>query len=329
MHGATMFQCTSPEHATRSLAGIGMVHQHFTLVPVDDRRGERRARRPRDARLRRALPRACASSQRARASRSIHRRVVESLSVGAQQRVEIVKALVRDARVLILDEPTAVLAPAESAELLRWLRAFADAGNAVVLITHKLREALSVADDVTVLRRGRTVLTARASTVTRESLTEAMLGSERAELHEGDRANAREAGEASRSDGSAREIAYRAQGLTLVDGNGIVRIRNASFTVRAGEIVGIAGVEGSGQRELLRVLAGRTDTYSGTLMRPADVGFIPEDRHHDALLLERDLVGERRAARRRSADGDDRLARAASAHRGSHAHLRRSCGERA
>jgi simple sugar transport system ATP-binding protein len=92
--------------------------------------------------------------------------VADRLPVGAQQRLEIVKALARDARLLILDEPTAVLAPAESDELLRWLRGFANAGNAIVLITHKLREALAIADDVTVLRRGRVVITKPAVDVT-------------------------------------------------------------------------------------------------------------------------------------------------------------------
>src|SRR5205085_9581541 len=104
--------------------------------------------------------------------------LVETLPIGAQQRVEIAKALVRAARILILDEPTAVLAPAESTELLRWVRAYADAGNAAVLITHKLREALSIADEVTVLRRGRTVLKAKREDVAADTLTTAMIGEE-------------------------------------------------------------------------------------------------------------------------------------------------------
>jgi simple sugar transport system ATP-binding protein len=266
-----------------------MVHQHFTLVPVMSvaenialgGRGLLDAARV-AARVREIAARTGFALEPSA--------TVESLPIGAQQRVEIAKALMRDARLLILDEPTAVLAPAESAELLRWLRTFADAGNAVVLITHKLREALSVADDVTVLRRGRTVLTAHASTVTRESLTEAMLGTDRgAAPHESDRAPEQEPARAERSRTTGREIVYRADGLGIVDGSGVARIRDASFDVHAGEIVGIAGIEGSGQRELLRVLAGRIDASSGTLVRPADVGFIPEDRHRDAVLLERDL----------------------------------------
>ena len=271
--------------ARRAIAhGIGMVHQHFTLVPVMTvaenialgGRGlldaARVAERVREISERTGF----ALDPAAR---------VESLPIGAQQRVEIAKALVRDARVLILDEPTAVLAPAETAELLRWIRAFADAGNAVVLITHKLQEALSVADDVTVLRLGRTVLTGRAAGVTREALTVAMLGTNRALSDDDDRAGATRA-----STSLQRSPVYRAEHVTVVDGGGITRVRDATFSIRAGEIVGIAGVEGSGQRELLRVLAGRIQPSSGTLTRPASVGFVPEDRHHDALLLERDLA---------------------------------------
>src|SRR5205823_1740962 len=133
-----------------------------------------------------------------------------------QQRVEIAKALIRDASVLILDEPTAVLAPAETAELLRWIRAFADAGNAVVLITHKLQEALSVADDVTVLRFGRTVLTGRADTATRESLTTAMLGADRA-LPEGDQSSAATVANTS----IERPVVYQADRVTVVDARGV------------------------------------------------------------------------------------------------------------
>ena len=271
--------------ARRAIAqGIGMVHQHFTLVPVMTvaenialgGRGlldtERLAERVREIAARTGF----ALDPAAR---------VETLPIGAQQRVEIAKALIRDASVLILDEPTAVLAPAETAELLRWIRAFADAGNAVVLITHKLQEALSVADDVTVLRFGRTVLTGRADTVTRESLTAAMLGADRA-LPEEDESSA--ATDASTS--IERSIVYQVDRVNVVDARGVARVRDASFSVRAGEIVGVAGVEGSGQRELLRVLAGRMPPSSGTVMRPANVGFIPEDRHHDAVLLERDLT---------------------------------------
>jgi ABC-type uncharacterized transport system ATPase subunit len=260
---------------------IGMVHQHFTLVPAM------------------TVAENIALGGRGRLDLAdVARRVdelsiatgfaldpgarVETLSVGAQQRVEIAKALVQAARILILDEPTAVLAPAESAELLRWVRAFADAGNAVVLITHKLREALGVADDVTVLRRGRTVLTATRTEVTPDSLTSAMIG------EEVPRARPSSFAADPRSHSSPGPV-FRADRLTLSDAGGTIRLRDATFEISAGQIVGIAAVEGSGQRELLRALAGRLAPASGVLVHPPAVGFVPEDRHHDAVLLNRSL----------------------------------------
>src|SRR5918999_2304771 len=163
------------------LAGIGMVHQHFTLVPAmtvaenvelgagiangwrfDQRAAEERAR---------------VLGQTSGLEVDPGARVME-LSIAAQQRVEILKALGRDARILILDEPTAVLAPRETEELLRWLRAYADGGGTAILITHKLREAIAVADDVTVLRRGRNVFAAHRSETDEGSLTRAMIGEE-------------------------------------------------------------------------------------------------------------------------------------------------------
>ena len=157
-----MSACDSRVPADAIARGIGMVHQHFTLVPamtVAENIALGGHGRLDLAQMSRGESKSC---RREPASRSHPDARVETLPVGAQQRVEIAKALVRAARMLILDEPTAVLAPAESAELLRWVRAYADAGNAAVLITHKLREALSIADDVTVLRRGRTVLHGQA-----------------------------------------------------------------------------------------------------------------------------------------------------------------------
>jgi general nucleoside transport system ATP-binding protein len=261
--------------------GIGMVHQHFTLVPVMTV-AENVALGSRGM---------LDVGQVATLVREIAERTgfaldpaarIESLSVGAQQRVEIAKALAHDARILILDEPTAVLAPEEADALLDWLRTYADAGNAVVLITHKLREALSVADDVTVLRRGRTVLTQPAAATTTEALASAMLGE--------DPVAGRSPKVSRRPPETDDRIVFRAQRLRLTDAHGVVRVREATFDVRAGEIVGIAGIDGSGQRELLRALAGRLDPDSGELVRPIDVGFIPEDRHHDAVLLDRNLT---------------------------------------
>jgi len=269
-------------HAADAIAlGIGMVHQHFTLVPVmtiaeNVALGNRGL-----LRISRAVKRVRELVQSTGFALDPLAKV-ETLSVGAQQRVEITKALAHNARVLILDEPTAVLAPEESKALLDWLRAFADAGNAVVLITHKLRDALNVADDVTVLRHGRTTLARRASMVTTDELADAMLGK--------DVSVAEYAGRLALEGPTDAPVVFRAERLRVTDSAGVTRVHDATFVVRAGEVVGVAGVEGSGHRELLRSLAGRVPPVAGTLTRPADVGFVPEDRHRDAVLLDRDLA---------------------------------------
>ena len=266
-------------------AGIGMVHQHFLLVGamtvaenvalgvVSSATGGSRFD-----------PRAAAARVRQTGEETgllldPSARVAE-LPVGAQQRVELLKALTREARLLVLDEPTAVLAPAEASELYRWLRAFVGRGGTVVLVTHKLREALQVADDVTVLRRGRTVLSGRCSDFTEASVIRALLG------ESAPTARDRVAGRAPLTG----EAVLRLDGVSVVDQAGVTRLRDATLEVRAGEIVGVAGVEGSGQHELLRVLAGRLAATSGRVMRPDVVGLVPEDRLRDALIPEFSLV---------------------------------------
>ena len=281
VHGATV-RFDSPASAIGR--GIGMVHQHFTLVPVMTVAENVALGGHGMLDLQRTIAGLRELSERTGFVLDPGARV-ELLSVAAQQRVEIAKALMRHARLLVLDEPTAVLPPSESETLLRWLRGFADQGNAVVLITHKLGEALSISDDVTVLRQGRTVLAARAVNATAESLTRAMLGS--AEV--GERVT-ESPGRHFGAQQPPKAPIIRAERVTLVDDAGVVRIRSASFVVGAGEIVGIAGVEGSGQRELLRAVAGRLPIASGRLERPGTVGFVPEDRHRDAVLLDRPLV---------------------------------------
>ena len=181
LHGSPVVM-SSP--AAALAMGIGMVHQHFTLVSAmtvaeNIALGQRGLFSPRGASTR---VRTLAASAGLALDPDA---VVGTLSVGAQQRCEIVKALARDVQLLILDEPTAVLAPGEAAELLQWIRQFAYAGHAVVLITHKLRDALAVADDVTVLRRGRTVLTARAAATTQAALTRAMFGDDASQAYAG------------------------------------------------------------------------------------------------------------------------------------------------
>ena len=281
VHGADR-RFKSPSDALAS--SIGMVHQHFTLVPAMTvaenvalgGRGRFSMKEWTGRVLEIGLRTGLTLDPRAR---------VADLPVGGQQRCEIVKALARDVRILILDEPTAVLAPAEAQELLRWMRAFADAGKAVVLITHKLRDALAIADDVTVLRRGRTVLRQSVESVTESELAEAMLGVEsssepdlRAAVHE------RQTNEAENS------IVLSIRNVTVRNANGVVGVNKASLTVRAREIVGIAAIEGAGQKELLRVLAGRLLPTEGELNIPSAIGFVPEDRHVDGLMLSESLT---------------------------------------
>jgi simple sugar transport system ATP-binding protein len=204
---------------------------------------------------------------------------VSALSPSAQQRVEIVKALARDARVLILDEPTAVLAPGEADDLLRRLRAFADSGRSVILITHKLREALGVADDITVLRRGATTYSAPRAVSTEDALIEAMLGA------------ATRPAMVKRSERGAGAVVIRAHDLVVTDERGAERVKRTSFEIAAGEIVGVAGIEGSGHRELLRALAGRRQpTRAESLRLPRTIGFVPDDRHREAIIPEMSLT---------------------------------------
>jgi simple sugar transport system ATP-binding protein len=264
-------------------AGIGMVFQHFSLVPAMTV-AENIALGGHG----RFDPAAAADRVRALADRTglaidPALRIADA-TLGLQQRCEILKALARDSTLLMLDEPTAVLAPADAAELLQWIRRFADAGHAVVLVTHRLRDALAISDDVTVLRRGRTVRSAPASTLSEEMLAAAMIGD--AVDREGEvRPPTR------RPTSSAVEApVLRLEDATLADGNGTTRLRGVTMRVHAGELVGIAGIEGQGQQELLRVLAGRAEPLAGRVERPATIGFVPEDRLRDAVLLDATLT---------------------------------------
>ena len=195
-----------------------------------------------------------------------------SLSVAAQQRLEILKAIARDARILILDEPTAVLAPADADELLAWLRSFADAGHAVVLITHKLREALGIADDVTVLRRGRTVLAAAAREVTADTLATAMIG-------------AAPTPPTLVPTAATNTIAVRVESVTVDDDERRPALVDVTLDIRAGEILAVAGLENSGYQLLLRAIAGRASASRGSIRREGDVAYIPEDRHRDGMVV--------------------------------------------
>jgi ABC-type uncharacterized transport system ATPase subunit len=274
--------------------GIGMVHQHFNLIPAMAAAAnvalgghgllDLRA-------VQRDLARLSSDSGLPIDPDAL----VETLSVAQQQRLEILKALYRDARVLILDEPTAVLAPAEADELLRWLRGYVARGNAVVLITHKLHEAVAVADDVTVLRRGRVVLHTRGSDATASAPTPDLLA-------------AAMLGEAAPATTAAREAIVRASGAVVVRMDAVSArrgresISNATAAICAGDVVGIAGIEGSGHQLLTLLLAGRLVPDAGIMLLPDTIGYIPEDRHRDAVAAERSLtenVALRGAASRR------------------------------
>jgi simple sugar transport system ATP-binding protein len=269
-------------------AGIGMVHQHFMLIPVftvaeNVQLGHERTR------LLGWLNRRTARREVAEVSRRYGLEVppdalVKDLPVGVQQRVEIVKALVRDAKVLILDEPTAVLTPQETDELMQVMRALRDGGTSIVFITHKLREVREVADRITVIRRGKVIGEATPTTSSAE-LASMMVG--RPVQLTVDRAPA-----------EPGEERLKVDSLRVIDEQGQVMVDDVSFSVRAGEIYAIAGVQGNGQTELTQALVGLIPVESGTVtlegvdITGADVddvlgrgvGYVPEDRLHDGLV---------------------------------------------
>jgi len=280
--GATV-RFRTPREAWR--LGIGMVHQHFTLVPrLTVLENLVLGTRSRGGGL--GLP---LDDYRERAGRIAERtglavaldEPVEGLGVGHRQRVEILKILLRDPRVLVLDEPTAVLAPAEVDGLLALLRSLAGEGRAVVLVAHKLDEVLAVAGRVTVLRNGRTVLRAPRSEVDGPALARAMVGREVDVVR-------REAAPAARpaSPAAPTDVVARLESVSVDDPPGTPRLRDVSLTVRRGEIVGVAGVEGNGQRELARVLARRLEPGAGRAELPDDPGFIPQDRRGEGLIAD-------------------------------------------
>ncbi|GAA2389370.1 ABC transporter ATP-binding protein [Dactylosporangium salmoneum] len=215
--------------------------------------------------------------------------LVENLGVGDRQRVEILKVLYRGARILILDEPTAVLVPQEVDELFGNLRELIREGLTVLFISHKLDEVRAVADDITVIRRGTTVASVRPADVTARDLATLMVGSE---------LPSPEARESTVTDVPALVV----EGLTVLGAGGRPVVDNATFTIHKGEVVGIAGVEGNGQAELAEAILGmRPSTgtirldgedvseWSTRRRREAGVGYVPEDRHRQGLLLDAPL----------------------------------------
>jgi general nucleoside transport system ATP-binding protein len=271
--------------------GIGMVHQHFMLVPVmsvtenivlgEEPRGRGRmldvcegARRVKDLSERYGL----AVDPDAR---------IEDVTVGQQQRVEILKTLYRDARVLVLDEPTAVLTAQEAGELFEVLNALKQDGVAIVFISHKLGEVLEISDRVTVLRRGKRIDTVPKEGSTEESLARLMVGRDVLLRVE-------------KKAPSTGDPVLEVEELEVLDDRQLPAVRGLSLQVRAGEIVALAGVDGNGQHELVEAISGLRNTASGSIRidgkdvagtgvraaSDAGVAHIPEDRHLRGLVLD-------------------------------------------
>jgi ABC-type uncharacterized transport system ATPase subunit len=278
-------------------AGVGMVHQHFMLVPtltvaenvVLGREPVSGARFDR-ARAEREVEQLCEQSGLVVPAG----RLVADLSVGEAQRVEILKLLYRGARVLLLDEPTAVLSPPEVAELWKVLQRLRDGGATVVLITHKLDEVMAVSEHVTVMRMGETVATMATSDTSPEKIAKAMVGRD---VDLAIRAGRGTPGAASAAPGA---IALDVRNLVVRGARIEKAVHDVSFSVAAGEILGIAGVEGNGQTELLEAIAGIRAVSSGTIsLGGTDItrrsvytrgeeglSHIPEDRHRRGLILD-------------------------------------------
>lgn len=269
--------------------GIGMVHQHFMLVENFTVLENLMLGAEGGALLAKGVENARSALKKLADDYGLDvdpDAVVEELPVGLQQRVEILKAMYRGAEILILDEPTGVLTPAEADHLFKILGVLRDQGKTVLLITHKLREIMAITDTVSVMRRGEMVATRKTSETTVEELAELMVG-RRVLLHV--------------EKGSAKPgaVALSVRNLTVKDNRGVTMVDNVSFDVRAGEIVGIAGVAGNGQSELLEAITGIRKPTSGEIfidgqpvagydpaeLRAIGLAHIPEDRHHMGLVL--------------------------------------------
>ena len=279
--------------------GIGLVHQHFTLVPglsvLENLALGRRHRGNRWKLHLKEIRKEASQLSELTGLTVPFEASIEELGVGDRQRIEILKALLRDPQLLVLDEPTAVLAPAEINQLFRLLRSLAEEGRAVVLVAHKLDEILSIVDRVTVLRQGRTVMTAARADVDTAILTDAMVGSSSGD---GEAPATPDSFSAlgQNSDGLAqnRELSNRPvarlKGITVYSPQGGLALQDVGLEVLRGEVIGVAGVEGNGQRELALVLSGRQEVASGKLEIPEHVGFIPQDRTREGLAADFDLT---------------------------------------
>ncbi|MCC0021976.1 MAG: ABC transporter ATP-binding protein [Nitratireductor sp.] len=273
-------------------AGIGMVHQHFMLVQNFTVLENVILGAENGAILNSAIGKARTELKRLEDAYDMHvdpDAIIEELPVGLQQRVEILKALYRGAEILILDEPTGVLTPAEADHLFRILQQLKEQGKTVILITHKLREIMAITDEVSVMRRGEIVATRQTAATNVEELAELMVGRhvllrvDKGQSHPG-------------------EVKLSVRNLTIRDSRGVTVVDDVSFDVRAGEIVGIAGVAGNGQSQLLEAISGIRKARSGQvildgepigvtgecdpgMLRERGLAHVPEDRHHMGLVL--------------------------------------------
>src|SRR5262244_3300420 len=276
--------------------GIGMVHQHFMLVePMTVAENIVLGSEPGGAAsldLRKAAAeiRKLSDEFKLSVDPSV---AIETLSVGQQQRVELLKALYRHAQLLILDEPTAVLTPQEVEEFFVILRRMREQGKTIVIITHKLSEVLAISDNVTVMRDGRVVGNLKTSETNAAELARLMVGREVLLRVE-------------KPDAKPGSAVLEIRALTILGRDGSKRVDNVSFSVRAGEIVGIAGVEGNGQTELIEALAGLVDrerlsgrvefeghdisALSARARKELGIAHVPEDRHRRGLLLDASLA---------------------------------------
>ena len=270
--------------------GVGMVHQHFQLVPV--------MTVAENVILGDEITRAAGVLDLIEAEQRVKElshqfgldvdptAMVEDLPVGTQQRVEIIKALYRNADILILDEPTAVLTPQEAEDLFRIMRDFTNRGASLIFITHKLKEVLAIADTIGVLHRGRMVGMVSPEESTQASLAEMMVGREVILTVEKDPPK-------------PKDVVLRIENLQVKDDRGHLAVKGVDLEVRAGEIVGVAGVQGNGQRELVEALTGLRQVESGsftidgqdsTQFKPRQiteqgVAHIPEDREKHGLVM--------------------------------------------
>ena len=270
-------------------AGVGMVHQHFMLVPVFSvveniiLGSEVTKGLSLDIRTARRDIRKLSQDFGLEIDPDV---IVEELPVGVQQRVEIVKALYRQAKILVLDEPTAVLTPQEADDLFRIMRDLTDQGVSIIFITHKLKEVLAVSDRITVMRRGQVVGTTTPAETNEQGLAEMMVGRDVIL-------------EVAKEPAQPKDTVLQVSGLTVLDERGVEVVDNVSFKIRAGEILGIAGVQGNGQTELAEALTGLRSVDTGTIklndqvmpfnnprqLTEAGISHIPEDRQKHGLVL--------------------------------------------